>query len=142
MPDGHIKHVHIVGHPSFDEVGNFVEFVGAVMDVIERHRTEEERQAIAHANRLATMGELTASIAHEINQPIAAVVTNAEAALRWVDMAPPALQEVRQALSRVVRDGRRAGEVIRGIRALIAKAAGQGQLGHQQHDPRSHCSNA
>jgi C4-dicarboxylate-specific signal transduction histidine kinase len=122
MPDGHIKHVHIVGHPAFDEVGNFVEFVGAVMDVTERHRAEEERHAIAHANRIATMWQLTASIAHEINQPIAAVVTNAEAALRWVDMAPPALREVRQALSRVVRDGRRAGEVISGIRALIAKA--------------------
>jgi C4-dicarboxylate-specific signal transduction histidine kinase len=122
MPDGHIKHVHIVGHPAFDEVGNFVEIVGAVMDVTERHRAEEERQAIAHANRIATMGQLTASIAHEINQPIAAVVTNAGAALRWVDMAPPALQEVRQALSRIVRDGRRAGEVISGIRALIAKA--------------------
>jgi C4-dicarboxylate-specific signal transduction histidine kinase len=121
MPDGHIKHVHIVGHPAFDEVGNFVEFVGAVMDVTERHRAEEERQAIAHANRIATMGQLTASIAHEINQPIAAVVINAEAALRWADMAPPELQEVRQALNRVARDGRRAGEVISGIRALIAK---------------------
>jgi C4-dicarboxylate-specific signal transduction histidine kinase len=121
MPDGHIKHVHIVGHPAFDEVGNFVEFVGAVMDVTERHRAEEERQAIAHANRIATMGQLTASIAHEINQPITAVVTNAEAARRWVDMAPPELQEVREALSRVVKDGRRAGEVISGIRALIAK---------------------
>jgi C4-dicarboxylate-specific signal transduction histidine kinase len=122
MPDGHIKHVHIVGHPTFDEVGNFVEFVGTVMDVTERHRAEEERQAIAHANRIATMGQLTASIAHEINQPIAAIVTNAEAALRWVDVAPPELQEVRQALGRIVRDGRRAGEVIGGIRALIAKA--------------------
>ena len=121
MPDGHIKHVHIVGHPAFDEVGDFVEFVGTVMDVTERHRAEEERQAIAHANRITTMGQLTASIAHEVNQPIAAVVTNAEAALRWVDMAPPELQEVRQALGRIVRDGRRAGEVIGGIRALIAK---------------------
>jgi C4-dicarboxylate-specific signal transduction histidine kinase len=122
MPDGHIKHVHIVGHPTFDEVGNFLEFVGTVMDVTERHRAEEERQAIAHANRIATMGQLTASIAHEINQPIAAMVTNAEAALRWVDVAPPELQEVRQALGRIVGDGRRAGEVISGIRALIAKA--------------------
>jgi C4-dicarboxylate-specific signal transduction histidine kinase len=128
MPDGHIKHVHIVGHPAFDEVGNFVEFVGAVMDVTERHRAEEERQAIAHNNRIATMGQLTASIAHEINQPIAAAVTNAEAALRWVDMKPPDLQEVREALDRIVRDGRRAGEVLGGIRALIANAPRKDRL--------------
>ena len=122
MPDGHIKHVHIVGRPAFDEVGNLEEFAGAVMDVTERHRAEEERQAIAHANRIATMGQLTASIAHEVNQPIAAAVTNAEAALHWVDMKPPDLHEVRAALGRVVRDGTRAGKVISGIRALIAKA--------------------
>jgi C4-dicarboxylate-specific signal transduction histidine kinase len=122
LPDGRIKHVHIVGHPSFDEAGDFVEFVGTVMDLTERRQTEEERQAIAHAHRITTMGQLTASIAHEVNQPIAAVVTNAEAALRWVDKEPPDLQEVREALARIVRDGRRAGEVFGGIRALIAKA--------------------
>ena len=122
LPDGQIKHVHIVGHPAFDEAGDFVEFVGTVMDVTERRQAEEERQAIAHAHRITTMGQLTASIAHEVNQPIAAVVTNAEAALRWVDRKPPDLQEVREALGRIVRDGRRAGEVLGGIRALIAKA--------------------
>ena len=122
MPDGHIKHVCIVGHPTFDEVGDFAEFVGTVMDVTERHRAEEERQAIAHANRIATMGQLTASIAHEVSHPITAAVTNAEAALRWVDRRPPNLQEVRQALGRIVKDGNRAGQVIGGIRALIAKA--------------------
>ena len=122
LPEGQIKHVHIVGHPAFDEAGDFVEFVGTVMDLTERRQAEEERQAIAHAHRITTMGQLTASIAHEVNQPIAAVVTNAEAALRWVDKKPPDLQEVREALGRIVRDGRRAGEVFGGIRALIAKA--------------------
>ena len=122
LPEGQIKHVHIVGHPAFDEAGDFIEFVGTVMDLTERRQAEEERQAIAHAHRITTMGQLTASIAHEVNQPIAAVVTNAEAALRWVDKKPPDLQEVREALGRIVRDGRRAGEVFSGIRALIAKA--------------------
>jgi PAS domain S-box-containing protein len=122
MPDGRIKHVHIVGHPAFDQIGRFVEFVGTIMDVTERRRAEEERQVIAHANRIATMGQLTASIAHEVNQPIAAVVTNAEAALRWIDAKPANLREVREALGRIVTDGRRAGDVIGRIRAMIAKA--------------------
>jgi signal transduction histidine kinase len=100
-----------------------VEFVGTVMDVTERRRAEEERQALAHANRITTMGQLTASIAHEVNQPIAAVVTNAQAALRWLNMQPPDPEEVRQALDRIVRNGRRAGDVISRIRALVAKAA-------------------
>jgi signal transduction histidine kinase len=69
------------------------------------------------------MGQLTASIAHEVNQPIAAVVTNAQAALRWLNMQPPDSEEVRQALDRIVRNGRRAGDVISRIRALVAKTA-------------------
>jgi C4-dicarboxylate-specific signal transduction histidine kinase len=125
MPDGRTKHIHIVGHPVFGASRDFVEFVGTVMDVTERRRAEEERQALAHANRVTTMGQLTASIAHEVNQPIAAVVTNAQAALRWLDMQPRGLLEVRQALGRIVGDGRRAGEVIGRIRALIAKAPPQ-----------------
>src|SRR6267154_299706 len=66
MPDGQIKHAHIVGHPAFDEAGNLAEIVGTVMDVTERHRADQERQAIAHINRVTTMGQLTASIADEI----------------------------------------------------------------------------
>jgi C4-dicarboxylate-specific signal transduction histidine kinase len=77
---------------------------------------------LAHANRVATMGQLTASIAHEVNQPIAAMVTNAQAALRWLLAGPGNLDEVRQALDWIVSDGLRAGEVIDRIRALIKKA--------------------
>jgi C4-dicarboxylate-specific signal transduction histidine kinase len=84
-------------------------------------RYREVQTELAHANRVATMGLFTASIAHEIKQPIAATVTNAEAALRWLGARPPELEEVRQALARVVRDGMRAGEVMDRIRALIAK---------------------
>jgi PAS domain S-box-containing protein len=122
MPDGKIKNVHIVGHPIFDDFGNFGEFAGTVMDVTERQRAEEDRLALAHANRITTMGQLTASIAHEINQPIAAVVSNAQAALRWLDMQPPDPHEVRESLGRIVGDGRRASEVISRIRALVRKA--------------------
>jgi C4-dicarboxylate-specific signal transduction histidine kinase len=125
MSDGKIKNVHIVGHPVFDETENFVEFVGTVMDVTEHRRAEEERQALARANRIATMGQLTASIAHEVNQPITAVLTNAQAALRWLHMQPPDPYEVQQALDRIVNAGRRAGDVIGRIRALIAKAPPQ-----------------
>src|SRR6202012_3101784 len=77
----------------------------------------------AHANRVATMGQLTASIAHEVKQPLAATVANADAALRWLGGRTPDLEEVRQALARIIRDGNRAGDVIGRVRALITKAA-------------------
>jgi C4-dicarboxylate-specific signal transduction histidine kinase len=121
MLDRKIKNIHIVGHPVLDESGEFVEFMGTVMDVTERRRAEEERQALAYANRITTMGQLTASIAHEVKQPIAATVSNAQAALRWLGAQPPALEQVRQALARIVRDGNRAGDVIGRIHALIKK---------------------
>jgi len=122
MSDGKIKNIHIVGHPVFDESGNLAEFVGTVMEVTERRRAEEEQQALARANRIMTMGQLTASIAHEVNQPIAAMITNAQAALRWLDRQPPDPEEVGQALGRIVKDGTRAGAVIGRLRALVAKA--------------------
>jgi C4-dicarboxylate-specific signal transduction histidine kinase len=85
-------------------------------------RYREMQMELAHANRVATMGQLTASIAHEVNQPIAATVINAEAALRWLRAGPPNLKEVQRALTNIVKDGNRAGEVISRIRALIKKA--------------------
>jgi C4-dicarboxylate-specific signal transduction histidine kinase len=122
MPDGKTKKIHVVGHPVLNESGELVEFVGTAMDVTELRRAEEERQALAHANRIATMGQLTASIAHEVKQPIAATVINAHAARRWLGAQPPELEEVRQALDRIGRDGRRAGEVIDRIRTLVENA--------------------
>jgi PAS domain S-box-containing protein len=85
-------------------------------------RYREMQMQLEHANRVATMGQLTASIAHEVNQPIAATVANAQAALRWLHAASPNLEEVDQALIRIVKDGNHAGEVINRIRALIKKA--------------------
>jgi PAS domain S-box-containing protein len=121
----------LVGSASFEESGN--QGVGFVLDLTERKRAEAEareserryrevQMELAHANRVATMGQLTASIAHEVNQPIAAAVTNAHAALRWLGGRSPDLEEVRQALDAIIKDGSRAGDVIGRIRELIKKA--------------------
>src|SRR5437899_9744811 len=92
---------------------------------IERKRTEEAlRKAqgeLAHVTRVTTMGEFTASIAHEVNQPLTAVIANANASLRWLAMATPNLDEVRDAVGRIIRDGNRASDVISRIRALVQK---------------------
>jgi PAS domain S-box-containing protein len=125
MPDGSIKSARVVARAVRDESGG-VEFVGAIMDVSAAKRAELElRQAqaeLAHISRVTTLGELTASIAHEVNQPITGVVTNAEAALRWLEAEPPNLDKVREVLGQIVKDGMRAGDVIHRIRALIKKA--------------------
>jgi PAS domain S-box-containing protein len=123
LPDGTVKHVHAVGRPDTDASGN-LEFVGTIIDITERKRAEEalrETQAeLARIARLTTMGELTASIAHEINQPLGAVVNNASACLRW--LAAQNLEEARRSLAMVIADGHRAAEIIGRIRALAQKA--------------------
>jgi PAS domain S-box-containing protein len=121
----------LVGPALFE--GSENQGVAFVLDLTERKRAEAEareserrygevQRELAHANRVATMGQLTASIAHEVNQPIAAAVTNTHAALRWLSAQRPDLEEVRQALGRILENGNRAGEVIARIRALIKKA--------------------
>src|SRR3984957_10795560 len=82
----------------------------------------EAQTTLTHVNRVMTMGQLAASIAHEITQPIAATVANGRAGLRWLGARPPDLEEARQAFTRIVKDGKRAGEIIDGIRGLIKKA--------------------
>ena len=103
-----------------------------MIDITERKRAEGEHEKLrqleadlAHMNRLTTMGELTASIAHEINQPLAAIVTQSEAALRFLNRDDPDLDEARDSLSSIMADGMRAGEVIRGLRALAGKSGPQ-----------------
>ncbi|MBV8967456.1 MAG: PAS domain-containing protein, partial [Verrucomicrobia bacterium] len=98
---------------------------GIATDITERRQAEEAvreaQSALAHISRVMTIGELTASIAHELNQPLTGIVTNGNACLRWLGNSPPNLDEARQAVSRIVRDGRRAADVITRIRALVRK---------------------
>ena len=102
------------------------------MDITERNRTEEALQQaqaeLAHVTRLTTLGELTASIAHEVNQPLAAIVTNGEACLRWLAYRPPELDEVRGAVESMISDGVRASEVVWGLRGLLKKSIPQRSL--------------
>jgi signal transduction histidine kinase/DNA-binding response OmpR family regulator len=125
MPDGRIKHLHVVARALRNEAGD-VDFAGAVMDVTairlaerELHRT---RTDLAHAMRVSILGELTASIAHEVNQPLGAVMCNAEACLSWLGCDPPNMNEAHAALDGIVRDGARANEIVLRIRALAKKA--------------------
>ena len=131
MPDGSVKHVHVVAHAIRDASGN-IEYVGMVMDVTQRKRAEDGlRQAqteLAHANRVTTMGELTASVAHEVNQPIAAAITNANTCLRWLTRDHPDVEEARAAAMRIVKDATRAGEIINRIRLLFTKGTQQWEL--------------
>jgi NO-binding membrane sensor protein with MHYT domain/nitrogen-specific signal transduction histidine kinase len=131
MPDSSVKYVHVVAHALGDESSS-IEFVGAVMDVTERKRAEEAlreaRADLAHVNRVTTMGELTASLAHEVNQPIAAAVTNANTCLRWLTRDQPDLEEAREAAMRIVKDGTRAAEIISRIRLLFKKGTPQREL--------------
>jgi len=124
MPDERVKHIHVVARAFRDEAGE-VRFVGAVMDVtamrlaeLELHKT---RSDLAHVMRVTSLGELTASIAHEVSQPLGGVLFNAEACRSWLDCDPPNMGEAHAALQRIARDGTRAGEVIRRIRALAKK---------------------
>jgi PAS domain S-box-containing protein len=130
LPDGTVKHVHAVGHPVVNPEQELVQVVGTVVDVTERKRAEEERERLrqleadlAHINRVSMMGELAASIAHEVNQPLSGIVSNGSACLRWLSGDPPEVGEVREAVRDIVRDGKRAGEVIARIRALTKRAA-------------------
>jgi PAS domain S-box-containing protein len=124
MPEGSVKHVHVVAHPLGNALGQ-LEYVGALMDVTAEKRSQEalhQAQAeLAHVTRVTTLGELTASIAHEVNQPLAAIITNGEASLRWLSNESPNLEEARGAVERMIRDGNRAGEVIQRLRALTQK---------------------
>lgn len=111
--------------PILDTSGEVIQIVKSCRDVSERLRTEEEmrklRQELAHVGRVATMGELAASLAHELNQPLTAISSNASAAQRFMEKTPPNLDEVREALEDIIKDDHRAGEVIRRLRALLKK---------------------
>jgi predicted ATPase/signal transduction histidine kinase len=120
LMDGTTKHLVAIGQPDPDTSG--ADYVGVVMDVTERRQVDEAlretQDKLAHAGRLTTMGELTSSIAHEVNQPLAAMVANGNACLRWLDPERTNLARARETARRIVADGHRAGDIIASIRSM------------------------
>lgn len=125
LPSGAVKHLQVVAHHSPNDSSEVAEFVGAVMDITERKRAEgaldRVRLDLAHVTRVSTLGQMAASIAHEINQPLAGIVINGNASLRWLAVDPPNLREAQEATRRIVRDGQRAGDVIARLRSLFRR---------------------
>lgn len=125
MPDEKIKYLHIIAHRVKYESGK-EEIIGALTDITEARKSQETlhaaQTALAHASRVATLGEISATIAHEVNQPLAAIVANGQACLRFLARKKPDLEDVRGAVEWIVKDGNRAGEVIRRVRGLLKKA--------------------
>jgi C4-dicarboxylate-specific signal transduction histidine kinase len=125
LPDGSIKHVQSTGHPD-KNTSSDLEFVGTVLDITERRHAEEAaRRAqaeLARLTRLSTVGELAGSIIHEVIQPLTAIVTNAEACLSWLNREQPDLAKARSTISDLARDGQRAADVVKGLRALVRRS--------------------
>jgi len=128
-PGGAVRDIHSIGHPVLSTSGHLIEFVGTVIDITEPKRAEQERAKLrqletdlAHINRVSTLGEMAASLAHEVKQPIAAARNNARAALNFLAKKPPDLGEVKEALACIVGDADRAGDIIDRIRAHTKKA--------------------
>lgn len=123
MPDGAVKYLHVIINRIRDQ--DDLEYIGAVQDVTERRLSEEAlgslRSELAHVARVTTLGALTASIAHEVNQPLSGIITNASTCLRMLDADPPKIDGAREIARRIIRDGNRASEVITRLRALFGK---------------------
>jgi PAS domain S-box-containing protein len=126
MPNNSIKYVNMVAHATRDEAGR-LEYIGAVQDVTQRRSSEEAlskaRSDLAHVARITSLGVLTASIAHEVNQPLSGIITNAGTCLRMLAADPPSVDGARETARRTIRDGNRAAEVITRLRALYGKKA-------------------
>ena len=129
LPDGTVKYIQSIGRPLFSADGETVEMIATHVDVTERKRAQEEHERLrqlesdlAHVNRVSIMGELAASLAHEILHPIATARNNARAGMRYLEMSPPNLPEVEEALACIVRDADRAKGIVDRMRDHIKKA--------------------
>jgi PAS domain S-box-containing protein len=129
LPDGTVKYIQSTGRPLFSADGNLVEMVATHVDVTERKRAQEENERLrqlesdlAHVNRISIMGELAASLAHDILHPIATARNNARAGVRFLEMSPPNLDEVKEALNCIVRGADRAKDIVGRVRDHIKKA--------------------
>jgi C4-dicarboxylate-specific signal transduction histidine kinase len=134
-PDGATRRMRMVGHPVRTAAGDGGDFLGISMDVTEQWRADRERETLrqaqadlAHVTRVSTMGELTASLAHEIKQPITAAVLDAQSCLRWLRRDEPDMAQARDAASRVVGDATRASDIINRIRLLFKRGAPEREL--------------
>ena len=124
MPDHSVKYLHMIAHGTRNEDGE-VEYIGACQDVTQRRFSEEAltkaRSELAHVTRVMSLGALTASIAHEVNQPLSGIITNASTCLRMLAADPPNVDGARETARRTIRDGDRAAAVITRLRALFSK---------------------
>src|SRR5438094_364751 len=122
MPDHSVKYLHLIAHGTRNEDGE-VEYIGACQDVTQRQFSEEAlakaRSELAHVARVMSLGALTASIAHEVNQPLSGIITNASTCMRMLEAEPPNVDGARETAKRTIRDGRRAADVITRLRALF-----------------------
>jgi PAS domain S-box-containing protein len=125
--DGTIRWIHAHGRGYYDESGKPLSMTGVVFDITDRKEAElaaqRNREDLSHLSRVAAMGEMAASIAHELNQPLSGIISNASAGRRFIDRGDVDLRELRDLLSDIVADGSRAGEVIRGIQSMVKKGS-------------------
>jgi PAS domain S-box-containing protein len=135
LPNGMVKWIRTVGHPVLSDAGELEEFVGSSTDITERKSAEQEREKLrqleaelAHTNRVSTLGEMAASLAHEIKQPIAAAITSANSCIEWLAHEPPNLDRARAAAVRIDKYGNRAAEIIDRIRSFYRKSPPQREL--------------
>ena len=126
LPNGKVKWIHTVGHPVLSNTGDLEQFVGSSTDITDRKSAEQEREKLrqleadlAHTNRVSTLGEMAASLAHEIKQPIAAAITSANSCMEWLAHEPPNLDRARAAAARIDKYGNRAAEIIDRIRSSL-----------------------
>jgi signal transduction histidine kinase len=125
LPDGTLRYVQATCHPVLNAGGDVVEVFGTARDVTERkhaeHALRETEAALAHVTRVTTLGEVTASIAHEVNQPLLGMITSASSCSRWLGAQPPNLQRAQRALERIIKAGARASAVIDRVRTLVKR---------------------
>jgi C4-dicarboxylate-specific signal transduction histidine kinase len=124
MPNRSVKYIRLVAHGTQDEEGQ-LEYNGAIQDVTPRRLSDEAlgrvREELAHVSRVSSLGALTASIAHEVNQPLSGIVTNASACLRMLAADPPDLEGARETARRTIRDGKRASDIVARLRGLFRR---------------------
>jgi PAS domain S-box-containing protein len=135
LPNGKVRWIRTVGHPIFSDAGDLKQFVGSSTDITELKSAEQEREKLreleadlAHTNRVSTLGEMAASLAHEIKQPIAAAITSANSCVEWLSHDPPNLDRARAAAARIDKYGNRAAEIIDRIRSFYRKSPPQREL--------------